>query len=101
MLYFDPRQARLLSGAKDGTLKLWDVSLESRKSNVISSDLKEMNQISARLNCITIISMDRFDSIPNMSYAWCAPTMKMGIPCHGELFLTTLSESRTVSYIHI
>ena len=92
MLYFDLKRARLISGAHDGTIKVWNIHLDYKKSNTITTNSEK--RLDVRLSTVSIINMELFDTHPSMAFAFSPDTEQMGMHCHGELFITSYEQNR-------
>ena len=97
MLYFDVKRARLISGALDGLIKVWNITLDYKKSNTITSNSEKRLEI--RLAPVVIVNLESFDNQPSLSYAHCSESGQLGMYCNGELFLAQYDNPRTSSQL--
>ncbi|KAJ3302866.1 WD repeat-containing protein 87 [Kappamyces sp. JEL0829] len=100
MLYYDAKLGRLVSGAMDGAIKVWELTIDNKKPSGIANDAKNQILFCARLRLLHTLTLDRFDSPPSLGFSLCPETATLGLHCQGELFLASYGSSRILKPPH-
>jgi hypothetical protein len=97
MLFFDLKRVRLISGAQDGSIKVWNIHLDYKKSSTITTNSEK--RLDIRLSPIVFVNMESFDSYPSSAFALSAETEQIGMHCHGELFIASYEKNRALKVL--
>ena len=96
MLFFDIKRIRLISGSHDRLIKIWDISIDLKRSNGFSNSSER--KLDIKLKCVTVINLESFDNHPSYSYSFCPQSEQLGMHSQGELILATYDKTRTLSF---